>query len=222
VTTAVNAPLTTAVNAPLTTAVNAPPADHLVLDRAAQDLLFRSARSATDFTAEPVTDEQVAAIYDLVRYGPTSLNQQPLRILVIRSPQARARLLPCLNDRNRERTAVAPLPVILAADLNFHEKLPVVFPHGTGLREAFAADPQHRTEQARYNALLQIGYFILGVRAAGLGAGPMIGFDADRLNREFFPDGTLTALLVVNLGKPVPKRYARLPRLPFDEVAQIL
>jgi 3-hydroxypropanoate dehydrogenase len=209
--------VTTAVNAP-----GRPLADHLVLDPTAQDLLFRSARSATAFTGEPVTDEQVAAIYDLVKHGPTSLNQQPLRILVIRSGPARARLLPCLNDRNRERTAVAPLPVILAADLNFHEKLPVVFPHGTGLRETFAADPAHRVEQARYNALLQVGYFILGVRAAGLAAGPMIGFDADRLNREFFPDGALTALLVVNLGKPVPKPYRRLPRLPFDEVARIL
>lgn len=205
----------------MTTAVTAP-ADPLVLDRAAQDLLFREARSATRFTDEPVSDEQVAAIYDLVKYGPTSLNQQPLRILVVRSPQARARLLPCLNDRNRERTAAAPLPVILAADLNFHEKLPVVFPHGTGLRESFAQRHAHRVEQARYNALLQIGYFIIGVRAAGLAAGPMIGFDADRLNREFFPDGDLTALLVVNLGKPLPKPYERLPRLPFDEVVRVV
>jgi 3-hydroxypropanoate dehydrogenase len=196
--------------------------DHLVLDRAAQDLLFREARSATAFTAEPVTDAQVAAVYDLVKYGPTSLNQQPLRVLVIRSDQARARLLPCLNDRNRQRTARAPLPVILAADLDFHDKLPIVFPHGTGLREAFAADPAHRAEQARYNALLQIGYFIVGVRAAGLAAGPMIGFDADRLNREFFPDGTRTALLVVNLGRPVPKPYGRLPRLPYDDVVRTL
>jgi 3-hydroxypropanoate dehydrogenase len=197
-------------------------ADRLVLDRAAQDLLFRAARSATDFTGEPVSDEQLEAIYDLVKYGPTSLNQQPLRILAIRSRQARERLLPYLDPRNRTRTAAAPLPLILAADLNFHEKLPVVFPHGTGLRESMAQRPAYRVEQARYNAILQIGYLLLGIRGAGLGAGPMIGFDADGLNREFFPGGDLQSLLVVNVGRPLPKAYGRLPRLPYAEVVQTL
>lgn len=194
----------------------------LELAATAQDLLFRDARSATEFTDDPVTDEQVAAIYDLVKYGPTSCNQQPLRMVVVRSPEARARLLPHLDDRNRVRTEVAPLPIILAADTAYHEKLPVVFPHAAGMREALDGEPQRRAEQARYNALLQIGYLILGVRAAGLGAGPMIGFDPEGLDREFFPDGRLRSLLVMNIGTPLPKRYPRLPRLPYHEVATVL
>lgn len=194
----------------------------LVLDAAAQDLLFLKARSATAFTDEPVADEQLEAIYDLVKYGPTSFNQQPLRMVVIRGQAARERLLACLNDRNQARTAGAPLSVILAVDLNFHEKLPIVFPHGASLRAAFEADPDHRIEQARYNGLLQVGYFILGVRAAGLAAGPMIGFDAERLNREFFPDDSWQALLVVNIGRPLPKAHERLPRLPFADVVRVV
>lgn len=188
----------------------------------AQDLLFREARSATEFTADPVTDEQLCAIYDLVKYGPTSYNQQPLRMVVVRSPAARARLLPFLDARNRRRTVAAPLPIILAADVNFHEKLPAVFPHGAGMREALRDEPELRAEQARYNALIQIGYLILGVRAAGLDAGPMIGFDAEGLDREFFPDGTLRSLLVMNIGVGLPKRYERLPRLPYHEVTTVL
>jgi 3-hydroxypropanoate dehydrogenase len=197
-------------------------AEHLVLDTTAQDLLFREARSATEFTGEPVSDEQLQAVYDLVKFGPTSLNQQPLRILVIRSQQARERLLRHLHPRNATRTAVAPLPLILAADVNFHEKLPIVFPHGTGLRESLADRPAERAEQARFNATLQIGYLLLGIRGAGLAAGPMIGFDMDGLNRDFFPDGDLRALLVVNVGRPLPKAYGRLPRLPYAEVARTL
>jgi 3-hydroxypropanoate dehydrogenase len=185
----------------------------LVLDEAAQDLLFRQARSATEFTGEPVSDNQLAAIYDLVKYGPTSFNQQPLRIVAIRSDMAKRRLLPLVSTRNRPRVRAAPLTVILAADLRFHERLPDVFPHLPALRDEFEANPVKRVTQARYNALLQIGYFIIGVRAAGLAAGPVIGFDAEAVNREFFPSGDLSALLVVNLGKPLPKRYARLPRL---------
>ncbi|WP_020639550.1 malonic semialdehyde reductase [Amycolatopsis balhimycina] len=188
----------------------------------AQDLLFREARSATEFTDDPVTDEQVAAIYDLVKYGPTSLNQQPLRMVLVRSPAARARLLPFLDARNRTRTEAAPLPIILAADVNFHEKLPVVFPHAAGLRDALHGDPRRRAEGARYNALLQIGYLIVGVRAAGLGAGPMIGYDPAGLDREFFPDGGLRSLLVMNIGVPRPKRHERLPRLSYDEVVTVL
>lgn len=194
----------------------------LRLTAAAQDLLFRQARSPTEFTDDPVSDEQLAAIYDLVKYGPTSCNEQPLRMVVIRSPEARARLLPHLDDRNRARTTAAPLPVILAADLNYHEKLPTVFPHATGLREILEDQPEYRAEEARYNALLQIGYLIVGVRAAGLGAGAMTGFDAEGLDREFFPDGGRRSLLVMNIGIPLRKRYPRLPRLPYHEVATVL
>lgn len=192
----------------------------LALDPAAQDLLFRQARSATEFAADPVSEAQVRAIYGLLKYGPTSLNLQSLRIVVVRSSVARERLLRHLSDRNRRKTADAPLTVILAADVDFHERLPQLFAHAPGLREVLAADRAGRVSQARFNATLQIGYFILAVRAAGLGAGPMIGFDAAAVDRDFFAGSSLQALLVVNLGRPIPKRYARLPRLRYEDAVR--
>ncbi|HXP21597.1 MAG TPA: malonic semialdehyde reductase [Streptosporangiaceae bacterium] len=190
----------------------------LVLDPAAQDLLFRQARSATEFTDDPVSEAQLRAVYGLVKFGPTALNQQPLRVIAVRSREARDRLLRHLNERNRRKTAGAPLTLILAADIDFHERLPQVFSHAPGLRDVLAADREGRVTQARFNATLQIGYFIIGVRAAGLAAGPMIGFDAAALDRDFFPGGSLESLLVMNVGHPLAKRYARLPRLRYEDV----
>ncbi|MFY1620275.1 malonic semialdehyde reductase [Micromonospora sp. WMMD736] len=193
-------------------------ADLLVLDRAAQDLLFRTARTANTFTDEPVTDAQVAAIHDLIRYGPTAYNGQPLRVLLLRSPQARARLLPYVSSSNRAKTASAPLAAVLAADVDFHERLPELYPHRPQARE-WLGDRTARAEQARFNATLQIGYLLLGIRAAGLAAGPMAGFDADGVTREFFPDGRHEALLLLNVGHPGPDAWGdRLPRLDTDEV----
>jgi 3-hydroxypropanoate dehydrogenase len=194
----------------------------LAIDRGTQDLLFREARSATEFTAEPVGDDQLRLIYDLVKYGPTSLNGQPLRIVAVRDADARRRLLPYLNARNRSRAAAAPLVLILAADVDFHRRLPEVFPHAVGLFEAMEPDRAGRVEQARFNAILQIGYLILGIRAAGLAAGPVIGFDAAGVDREFFSGGDRQALLLMNVGKPRPKHYGRLPRLPYEDVVTVL
>jgi len=202
--------------------LSASTASGLVLDEAAQDLLFRHARSATEFTGEPVDDERLRAVYELVRFGPTSLNQQPLRIVAVRSDAARARLARHLNERNRLKAAGAPLVLILAADTNFHERLPEVFPHAPQSRELLAPDVAERVAQARFNAILQIGYLIMGIRAAGLAAGPMIGFDADGVNRDFFPDGGLQALLVMNVGSAVPKRSPRLPRLAYEDVVSVV
>lgn len=200
-----------------------PLAPGLALDPAAQDLLFREARTANSFTDEPVTDEQLRAVYDLVKYAPTALNAQPLRLVVVRSPQARARLVAHLNDGNKAKTSSAPVTVILAADIDFHDELPTVFPHFPGARDLFTGDDAAREETARFNAALQVGYFILGVRAAGLAAGPMTGFDADGLNAEFFPDGTHRALVVVNIGRPGENAwFDRLPRLDYDAVATTL
>jgi 3-hydroxypropanoate dehydrogenase len=195
--------------------------DVLALDREAQDLLFRQARTANTFTDEPVTDEQVQAIYDLVKWAPTSMNQQPLRIVLVRSPEARQRLLPLMAESNRAKTAAAPLVAILAADTDFHEELPRVFPHFPGAKDFFA-DESVRTRAGSFNAALQVGYFILGVRAAGLAAGPMTGFDADAVSREFFPDGRHHALTVVNIGRPGPQAwFDRSPRLDYDEVVTV-
>lgn len=191
----------------------------LVLDETAQDVLFREARTANSFSTEPVTDEQVRAIYDLVKYAPTSMNQQPLRVVLVRSAEARARLLPYMSEGNRAKTGSAPLVAILAADVDFHEELPRVFPHAPQAKDMFAANETAREANAKLNATLQVAYFILGVRAAGLAAGPMTGFDAAGVEGEFFPDGRHRVLVVVNVGKPGENAwFDRLPRLDYDEV----
>jgi 3-hydroxypropanoate dehydrogenase len=190
----------------------------LILPPDAQDLLFREARTANAFTDEPVSDEQVAAIYDLVKYGPTAMNAQPLRVVLVRDGEPRERLLKHMADGNRDKTANAPLVAILAADVDFHENLPQVFPHAPQAKDGFA-DEAKREHVARFNATLQIGYFLLGVRAAGLAAGPMAGFDPAGLDEEFFADRNLRSLLVVNIGRPAPNAwFDRLPRLAQDEV----
>ena len=192
--------------------------DSLVLDPAAQALLFTEARTANAFTDEPVTDEQMAAVYDLVKYGPTAMNTQPLRVVLVRQGEARERLLKHMADGNRDKTANAPLVAILAADTDFHEHLHKTFPHFEGAKAAFADDAA-REQAATFNATLQIGYFLLGVRAAGLAAGPMGGFDHDALDEEFFEGRALKSLLVVNIGRPAENAwFDRLPRLAHDEV----
>ncbi|MGH3494917.1 MAG: malonic semialdehyde reductase, partial [Sciscionella sp.] len=186
--------------------------DLLEIDRTAQDLLFREARTANTFSDEPVSDEQLAAVYELTKWAPTSMNNQPLRITVLRSESARRRLLPLLSEGNRTKTETAPLTVILAADTDFHERLPEVFPHAPDAKNMFS-DTEARARTAKLNALLQVGYFIIGVRAAGLAAGPMTGFDAEAVDREFYPEGTRKSLVVVNIGKPGENPwFGRLPR----------
>jgi len=195
------------------------PAHQLDLSAEAQDLLFRRARTANTFTDEPVSDQQVRAIYDLAKWAPTSMNNQPLRIVLVRSPAARDRLVETLGEGNKAKTAVAPLVAILAADHAFHEKLPKTFPHFPGARDMFAADETLRAQTADLNATLQVAYFILAVRAAGLAAGPMTGFDAGSLNSAFFAGSEHKVVAVVNIGKPGQDAWMdRLPRLDFDEV----
>ncbi|MGQ0837483.1 malonic semialdehyde reductase [Actinokineospora sp.] len=192
----------------------------LALAEEAQDLLFREARTANTFSAEPVTEEQVRAIYELVKWAPTSMNMQPLRVLLVRSDEARERLGAQLSEGNRAKTVAAPLVAILAADIDFHEHLPTVFPHLPNAKDFFAEE-SGRIEAARLNALLQVGYFVLGVRAAGLAAGPMTGFDAKGVDKEFFPDGRKHSLVVVNIGNPGPDAwFQRSPRLTYDQVVE--
>ncbi|MFC9652847.1 MULTISPECIES: malonic semialdehyde reductase [unclassified Streptomyces] len=189
----------------------------LVLDPAAQDLLFREARTANTFSDEPVTEEQVQAIYDLVKYGPTAFNQSPLRVVLVRSAEARERLVPHMAQGNQAKTATAPLVAILAADNEFHEELPQLFPAFPQAKDAFFSERPAREQSASLNAALQAGYFIVGIRAAGLAAGPMTGFDAAGVQKEFL-DGDHTPLVIVNIGKPGENAwYPRSPRLSFDE-----
>ncbi|MFE2034512.1 malonic semialdehyde reductase [Streptomyces scopuliridis] len=189
----------------------------LALDPAAQNLLFREARTANTFSDEPVTEEQVQAIYDLVKYGPTAFNQSPLRVVLVRSAEARERLVPLMAEGNQAKTATAPLVAILAADNEFHEELPRLFPAFPQAKDAFFSERPAREQAASLNASLQAGYFIVGVRAAGLAAGPMTGFDAAGVQKEFL-DGDHTPLVIINIGKPGENAwYPRSPRLSFDE-----
>ncbi|MFF3953281.1 malonic semialdehyde reductase [Streptomyces sp. NPDC001890] len=190
----------------------------LALDAAAQDLLFREARTANTFTDEPVTDEQVQAIYDLVKYGPTAFNQSPLRVVLVRSDDARARLVKHMAEGNQPKTSTAPLVAILATDNEFHEELPALLPHFPQAKDAFFSERPVRESAAALNGALQAAYFIIGVRAAGLAAGPMTGYDAAGIEKEFL-DGDHSVLMVVNIGKPGEDAwFPRLPRLAYDEV----
>lgn len=197
-------------------------ADLLALAANAQDLLFREAHTAYTFSDEPVGEEVIAAIHDLVKYAPTAVNSQPLRGVLVRPGAARERLVELMDAKNQPKTATAPLTAILAADLDFHETLPRLVPHLPQARELFA-DPAPRHHLAVVSASLQIAYFILGVRAAGLAAGPMAGFDAEGVAKEFFPDGSCRPLVIVNLGRPGPDAFRpRAPRLDFTEVFRVV
>lgn len=167
-------------------------ANGLLLDPPTQDLLFRQARTPQHFTDAPVSDATMRAVYDLVKWGPTSRNGQPLRIVLVRSPEARQRLAPHLNPRNQPKAGTAPLIALLAVDSG---------------------------AEAANSAWLQIGYFLVGVRAAGLAAGPMEGFDRGGVDGEFFPDGGQRTLLVMSLGYATEEAFRpRQPRLDYDEV----
>jgi 3-hydroxypropanoate dehydrogenase len=145
------------------------------------------------------------------------MNMQPLRIVLVRSAEGRERLVGHLAEGNQKKTASAPLTALLAADLEFHEELPTQFPHFPGAKDVFA-ERGFRESSALLNATIQVGYFILGVRAAGLAAGPMTGFDAEGLTKEFFDDEH-KVLVAVNIGKPGPDAwFPRNPRLGYDQV----
>jgi 3-hydroxypropanoate dehydrogenase len=194
----------------------------LVLDDESQRLLFTDARTANTFSDDPVDDEQLAAIYDLMKWAPTGANAQPLRILFIRSPEAKERLIAHLNEGNRDKSRSAPVVAVLAADASFHEHMDRLFPQRPQMKEYLAADDALRERQAKFNATLQAGYFLLAVRAMGLAAGPMAGFDAAGVDEEFFADGTWRSILVVNIGMPGPDAWRdRLPRLDYHEAVRL-
>jgi 3-hydroxypropanoate dehydrogenase len=206
----------------VTTPAAASAHEALVLAPDAQALLFTQARTANAFTQEPVTDDQLQAIFALSKWPPTTANTNPLRWLVVRSPEARQRLDPLMSEGNREKTRSAPVTVVLAANVDFHEDIPTLMPVKPELRDYFAADASAREVTARNNAWLQAGYFILAVRAAGLAAGPMLGFDAAGVDDEFLSGTSWRSILVVNIGRPAAEGawFERLPRLGYDEVTR--
>ncbi len=190
----------------------------LAIDDAARSSLFLDARTANTFSDQAVSDQELSDIWELARWAPTSANVQPLRLVYVRTDEGKQRLAPFMSDNNRDKTATAPAVAILAADLDFHEHIPQLFPQRPQLKDAFA-DEAMRHQSARFNAILQAGYFILAVRAVGLAAGPMLGFDGPGIDAEFFGDTTFTSILVVNIGHPGEDPwFERLPRLDHDQV----
>lgn len=192
------------------------------LDTASLDLIFRDARTHAHWQDQPVTDETLRELYDLVKMGPTSVNSGPARIIFVRSAEAKARLLPALAPGNLEKTRTAPVTAIVAYDTEFYEKLPKLFPHADA-RSWFVGNQAMIDSTATQNTAIQSGYLILAARALGLDVGPMAGFDAAKVNAEFFPDGKLKATLLVNLGYgDESKLYPRGPRLSFEEAAKLV
>ena len=186
------------------------------------DPLFAQAHTAYSFGPQPVSDTELAAIYETVKWAPTAMNSQPLRVAYVRSPDAKADLEPHLARGNVEKMRSAPVTAILAFDSDWHEHLPALQPFATDPHLAWQ-DRDQRESMARFNASLQAGYFILGVRAHGLVAGPMGGFDQAGVDRAFFPDGRWRSLLLVNIGHPGPESFKpRMPRLDFEQAAVLL
>jgi 3-hydroxypropanoate dehydrogenase len=189
------------------------------LDDAGRELLFTEARTANSFAATPVTDAELSEIWELAKWAPTAANTQPLRVLYVRSDEGRARLIEHMSDGNKAKTASAPAVAVLAQDTRFHEHIPTVLPFRPELREVFAADDAMRTGTGQFSAAMQAGYFLLAVRAHGLAAGPMGGFDAAGIDADFFPDGRWKSTLVVNIGHPGEAAwFDRLPRLAHSHV----
>jgi 3-hydroxypropanoate dehydrogenase len=188
--------------------------DELTLDRAAADQLFLEARTANTFSTEPVSDEKLEAIYELTKMGPTMMNNQPLRITWVRSEEARERLAGHMAEGNREKTRTAPMVAILSYDADWHEHFDTFFPPAPERKAMFDGNADMRAEVGKNNAWLQSGFFITAVRAVGLHAGPMGGFDAAGIDADFNAGTTNKAFMVVNIGTPGENPwFARLPRL---------
>lgn len=192
------------------------------LPQAALDRLFVEARTSHSFLDRAIDDATIRRLYELLKWGPTAMNSQPGRYLFIRSPEQKARLAPALFPGNLDKTLAAPLTVLVAFDSRFEERMGEIFPPYAA-RPVFHDQPEIVEPTARLSSALQGAYLILAARALGLAVGPMTGFDAARLDREFFPDGRLRTLLLANLGYADPAATRpRHPRFDFDDVAQIL
>jgi 3-hydroxypropanoate dehydrogenase len=157
------------------------------LSSGALDQIFREARTYNGWLDKPVSDEQLHAIWDLMKMAPTSANMLPARIVWVKSDDAKAKLVEAASDGNKDKIKAAPVTAIIGMDLDFHEQLPWLFPHADA-KSWFEGDEDGRTEAAMRNSSMQGGYFIIAARALGLDCGPMSGFDADAVNDTFFAD----------------------------------
>ena len=188
----------------------------------ALDQLFRQARTVHAFRPEPVADDTIRQLYDLLKWGPTAFNAQPARYVFVKSAEAKARLIPSLSPGNVPQVQSAAVTVIVAHDTRFPEHLPSQFP-GYDAKAVFDANPAMVEPAAFRNSSLQGAYLILAARALGLDCGAMSGFNPQAVNEAFFPDGRLKVNFLLNMGVADPAGiYPRAPRLAFDEVAQIV
>jgi 3-hydroxypropanoate dehydrogenase len=194
----------------------------MTLDTPSLDLLFRTARTHNGWLAKPVADEELRAVYELMKWGPTSANCSPARLVFLRTPAQKERLIPALSSGNVDKTRAAPVTVILGYDLEFYERLPKLF-HNPDARSWFAGNAPLIEATAFRNGSLQGAYFIIAARAKGLDCGPMSGFDNAKVDAEFFPDGKIKSNFLCNLGHGDPsKLFRRNPRIPFDEACTLL
>ena len=192
------------------------------LDDAALDRLFRAARTHNAF-AGPVTDADLRAIYDLMKWGPTAAHSTPARFVFVRTAEGKEKLRPALSAGNLDKTMAAPVVVIVAYDLEFYEQLPKLFPH-TDARSWFAGKAESLIRDIAFRGgTLQGAYFIVAARALGFDCGPMGGFDNARLDAAFFPDGKWKSNFLINLGHDdQAKVRPRNPRLDFNEACRIV
>jgi 3-hydroxypropanoate dehydrogenase len=187
--------------------------------------MFREARTHNAWLDKPVDDSLLRRIIETVELGPTSANTSPMRVLFVKSPAAKERLKPALSPGNVDKTMAAPVTAIVATDYDFHQFIPKLFPHNPSFAQIFTKPGQEeftRTHAFR-NATLQAGYLILAIRAMGLDAGPMSGFDNGKVDQAFFPDVPWKSNFLINIGYGDTSAIKpRLPRLTFDEVARIV
>ena len=186
-------------------------------------LLFLDARTHRVWLDRPVDDAQLVRIYDLARWPPTSGNCEPLRLVFAKSAEAKARLLPAVNEGNVEQTMSAPVTAIVAYDTRFFDEMPKLTPQRPEMGARFAAAPEAVRERLAFQSgSLQGGYLILAVRALGLDCGPMGGFDRAKVDAAFFPDGRWTSNFLLNIGYGNPGTLRpRAPRLDFEEACRI-
>lgn len=192
-------------------------------DEATLERLFKDARSHNGWTAEPVGDDKLLEAYDIAKWGPTSMNTQPMRLVFLRSHEAKERLKPSLSPGNIEKATSAPVVAIIAYDTEFHTHLSKTFPHKPDAADLFENNRSLRETTAFRNGSLQGAYFMLALRAVGLDVGPMSGFDAAKVDAEFFSASTWRANFLCCIGRgDTTKVFERLPRLAFDDVARSL
>lgn len=192
------------------------------LSDAALSQLFTEARTRNAWSDRPVAPDLLRQLYDLTKFGPTAVNASPARFVFVTSPEAKARLIPLMSEGNRAKTQQAPVNLIIAQDIDFHEHLDALFPHAPGAK-AWFADEAGRRESAFRNASLQGGYMILAARALGLDVGPMSGFDPAAVKAEFFPDSNVEPNFIMNIGYGSDENlFPRSPRLAFEEASEIL